>query len=160
MNDWRSLPRRRASTFERFWVRVREDMMTGCWLWQGGRNAAGYGYFSLASGRRGAYLVRAHRWAYRLLVGPIPSWLEIDHLCRNRACVNPTHMELVTSVENIRRGENHNRNKTRCPAGHLYIAANTYVDRLGRRYCRACRRLRARPLPPSRRSFEQRTTLS
>jgi hypothetical protein len=66
----------------------------GCWEWMGGKQWGGYGLF------RGAC---AHRLFYELLVGPIPAGLEIDHLCRNRSCVRPTHLEPVTHLENMRR---------------------------------------------------------
>lgn len=80
-----------------FWSRV--DKTEDCWIWTGARNGDGYGYFSL----RG-YSARAHRWSYELCNGPIPLGAVTDHLCRNRLCVRPDHLELVTPKENVVRG--------------------------------------------------------
>ena len=83
----------------------------------------------------------AHRVSYKIFVGEIPKGKELDHLCRNPACVNPRHMEAVSHRENLRRSPSgapaFHRSKTHCPQGHPYDKENTVVYR-GMRYCRAC----------------------
>jgi len=118
------------------------DMNGDCWKWTGSLNPDGYGVFYLGSER-----VTAHRWFYELIVGPIPTGLVIDHLCRNRACSRPSHLEPVTAKENILRGVGPtaiNAAKTHCPKGHEYTVGNTGAGARGSRYCRACHRARAR----------------
>ncbi len=117
-------------------------MPDGCWQWIGAKHSEGYGVIR-ADGRP-AY---AHRVAYELLVGPIPEGLDIDHLCRNRLCVNPTHLEPVTRRENLLRGDTITADQTRrthCPQGHPYEGDNLFHDKKGRRYCRACAREHSR----------------
>lgn len=113
--------------------------VNGCWVWQRPLNWAGYGQMAFDGQRH-----TAHRAAYLLLVGPVPDGMDLDHLCRNRACVNPDHMEPVTRSENLRRGESGGwrRQLTACPKGHPYDETNTYHrrDRLGRE-CRECQRI-------------------
>jgi hypothetical protein len=125
---------------ERF-VEKYEVVASGCWQWTASVNHHGYGDFAPGEGRSGA--VRAHRWAYEHFVGPIPEGLQIDHLCRNRRCVNPAHMEPVTSATNTHRGMAPaavNARKTHCSrAGHPLSGPNLLVDSKGKRRCRACR---------------------
>jgi len=114
----------------------------GCWEWTGsragGRPGRRYGYFYL-NGRR----QYAHRVAYEMFVGPIPEGLTIDHLCRNRGCVNPDHLEPVTNRENSLRAR-----RTHCVHGHPFDAENTGVQRASgrfdRRRCLTCSRLAQR----------------
>jgi hypothetical protein len=118
-----------------------------CWDWTGTLAPNGYGSAALRDGTTGAPVtMRAHRVAYEVLRGPIPAGLTLDHLCRNRRCVRPSHLEPVTAGENVLRGEGvsakHART-TACPRGHEYTPDNTYVLG-GRRTCRACHRAKER----------------
>lgn len=124
---------------ERFWAFVIPEPMSGCWIWLGARSD-GWGMFRPISAQRGGAMVQAHRWAYEHFVGSVPSDLEIDHVCRNRSCVNPAHLEAVTHVVNVRRGAAgaHMSARTHCPAGHQYSEANTYQHPQNGRQCRVC----------------------
>lgn len=107
-----------------------------CWLWTASRKL-GYGRMVFDS-----INILAHRLAYELLVGPIPSDLQLDHLCRVRHCVNPAHLEPVTRHINILRGEGvsaRNARKTHCQNGHPFNQSTTLFYR-GTRRCRVCRR--------------------
>lgn len=76
----------------------------GCLEWVGGKAANGYGLFAARANRHSGKKIMAHRWSYEYHVGPIPPGLDLDHLCRNRACVNPDHLEPVTRQVNVLRG--------------------------------------------------------
>jgi hypothetical protein len=114
----------------------------GCWEWNLTRTRLGYGRVRWLDTK----VYHAHRLAYMEWIGPIPDDLEVDHLCRNRACVNPAHLELVTHAENLTRSPMQpsavNARKTHCVNGHPFDEENTYL-RPGRngqtwRQCRAC----------------------
>src|SRR5688500_12459342 len=99
-----------------------------CWLWQGPINRKGYGTFQIKTPLGNWQPEYAHRVAYGLYKGPIPFGLSIDHLCSNRSCVNPEHLEAVTQQVNLLRGKTlqaRNLAKTHCPKGHPYDEANT-----------------------------------
>jgi hypothetical protein len=142
-------PSRISDEATRFWSHV--EKTDDCWNWTGRPSKQGYGRLWTRvddDGRR--QIKQAHRWAYETLVGPIPEGLVIDHLCRNRLCVNPEHLEPVTDLENLMRGETLvalNSAKTHCHRGHEFTEENTYVrvrEGRPRRGCRACHRIEER----------------
>lgn len=106
----------------------------GCWEWIGSLQKNGYSTLHVEG-----KTLRGHRVSYELFIGKIPDGLHIDHLCRNRKCVNPEHLEAVTSVENTRRAM-----RTRCVNGHEFTEDNIYWWTDGKRYCKTCRRNRNR----------------
>lgn len=117
--------------------KTRFDAQTGCWIWTASQTSGGYGVFKIPG-----VATQAHRAAYVLLAGPVPTGLHLDHLCRNKLCVNPDHLEPVTQAENNRRAC---AVKTHCPQGHEYSSDNL-VWRQSRqtRECKQCNRDRAR----------------
>lgn len=108
----------------------------GCWIWTAARGTRDYGVFRVAG-----FQVRAHRFSYEQLVGPIPDGLQIDHLCCVHACVNPEHLEPVTNAENQLRHHAYIRSigPNMCREGiHEVAGDNKHVDSAGRSRCRAC----------------------
>lgn len=122
----------------RFWVKVHE-LDNGCWEWRGAKSNRGYGNFNYAGKTQ-----HSHRLAYQTLVGPVDLGLELDHLCRNRACVNPAHLEAVTGRVNNLRGTSlaaQRSRRTHCPKGHALTGSNldpAELRRGGNRSCYTC----------------------
>ncbi len=121
-------------TAVRFWAKV--EFTDTCWLWKTFR---WHGYGQFWEGKN----IPAHRYAYEFCVGPVPEGLQLDHLCRVRYCVNPDHLEAVTSRVNLLRGEGtsakHAR-QTHCIHGHEFNEENTYICSNGARQCKPCGR--------------------
>lgn len=149
-----------AAAEKRFWSRV-DKTESGCWEWTAGKLASGYGSFRSANR---AHV--SHKFAWELLRGPVPEGLDLDHLCRNRACCNPDHLEPVTRQENLRRGWGarlKNGMTTQCIHGHEYTPENTYVNPRGQWKCRTCRKVQkdrwdaARAEERAERSLRERT---
>lgn len=130
----------RPTTEERFWAKVDKNHITGCWVWVGHKRD-GYGVFSY--GGRGGVRINAHRYAYQEIIGEIPNGLVLDHLCRQRDCVNPDHLEPVTRKENVLRGFSLSAMQSRqknCNRGHPLSGDNLYITPRGKRQCRSCRK--------------------
>lgn len=126
----------------RFWAKVDRRSEDECWPWTAYINNNGYGAYH----PRVDVKVLAHRVAYELTLGPVPEGLDLDHLCRNRACANPRHLEPVTRQVNLLRGQTlvaANAAKTMCPQGHPYAGDNLIVSGPGRK-CRTCKNERRR----------------
>lgn len=129
---------------ERFQKKIAPCPATGCWLWVGSVMDRGYGRARAVGERKNKY---THRAVYELLVGDIPDGLQIDHLCRNRVCCNPLHLEPVTCRENLRRGDGPSAicaRKTHCKRGHEFSKENTAIRGKGKRSCRICELDRSR----------------
>lgn len=138
-----------AAVAERFWAKVEKS--DECWRWRASLSHYGYGQFNVGGKCR-----YAHRIAYESVRGPVDASLDLDHLCRNRWCVNPAHLEPVTRGENVLRGKSRGGReavaaRTHCPKGHAFSDENTArrSNRSGRE-CRICK------AEADRRSYEKR----
>ena len=123
----------------RFWSHITVDVSSGCWLWDKPAKYTGYGRLVLTNRKEKG----AHVYSYERMFGPVPKGKELDHLCRNRPCANPFHVEPVTQRENIIRGEGvtaRNLRKTHCVNGHPLVGDNLYLRPTGGRRCRECNR--------------------
>ena len=130
-------PRWTATKEERFWAKVTTSNPTACWFWTASEKGRGYGGFYVDG-----QMVYAHRVAYELEKGRIPAGLTIDHLCRNRRCVNPVHLEAVTHKDNVLRGVSFsaiNARRVLCMHGHPLDLVRT--TRNGRD-CSTCKKRR------------------
>jgi len=109
--------------------------LSRCWVWRRHISPNGYGIIGVKIGD-GWQNKQAHRVSYESFIGPIPSGLDLDHLCRDRRCVNPNHLDPVTRSENLKRSPLMNRqgHKTHCPRGHPYSGVNSR----GGRFCHKC----------------------
>lgn len=130
---------KRPPAVERWRARI-EQRADGCWEWTASRYSNGYGRFREPITRRQCL---AHRWGYEQFIGPVPDDLELDHLCRNKACVNPDHLEPVTHAENVRRWQITLVKPTHCRNGHEYTSDNCLWHASVRR-CRTCSQINDR----------------
>ncbi len=129
------LPPITPEIWNRFWSKV--DKSGSCWNWLAGRRR-GYGQFHVVVGMHN---FPAHRVAYLMFNGLINREFELDHLCRNRACVNPNHLEPVSGRTNVLRGTGiatRNAQKMHCKWGHPLTGKNVYITKNGQRHCQPC----------------------
>lgn len=135
------MPHKVSPPEQRFWTKV--TFTDSCWEWKGSR-WGGYGIFHVNATRAAHKVIAAHRWSYQFCVGDIRDGMEIDHLCRNRSCVKPDHLEAVPHSVNVQRGARGVlRKQSHCNRGHLYSPDNTIRDGRKRR-CRLCRNAQRR----------------
>lgn len=135
----------KKTVLQRFEEKYIPEPNTGCWLWLSGTDGHGYGQFFFLRPAYKGKMMNAYKFSYEFFVKPVPKGLELDHLCRNRLCVNPDHLEAVTKKVNIQRGKGIsalNSKKTLCPKGHKYDEENTKFGKNSfggtYRYCRKC----------------------
>lgn len=136
--------------------KLSHDIDTGCWLWTASTNGNGYGYLNPLRGQKKATR-GAHRIVYELLVEKVPKDLQCDHVCRNRLCANPAHIDIVTARENTLRGLGlaaANSKKTHCQNGHELAGTNLIITSNGGRQCKKCLRVSQRKYKARQRNKE------
>jgi hypothetical protein len=142
-SNGRPIPEMTEKDKARFWAKVDTRGADGawCWEWEAARSEQGYGRFQFRY-----RLLYAHRVSVALSGVTVPDGMVVDHLCRNPACVNPSHLDVVPPRVNSLRGDGgaHNAVKVSCPRGRTYSTENTHVGADGKRRCRACSRQSAR----------------
>lgn len=131
---------RKVNIIDRFFEKVWRNNFYWCWVWTGATDSNSYGNFW-----DGWSVVKAHCWSYRNFIGIYDETLHLDHLCNNAYCVNPYHLEPVTLMTNLLRGDRSHlgrlqRERTHCPYGHPYDEDNTWVSKTGSRHCKTCNR--------------------
>lgn len=143
------------NVLDRFWKKVKKT--DSCWEWLVSKTKGGYGQFNLDGKGDMRY---AHRLSYEFLVGPIPKGMQLDHLCRNRGCVNPEHLEIVDNKTNSLRGISEpakNARKTHCIAGHPLSGKNLYIVHLSSgevwRRCATCHKRRNKAAKAKKRLY-------
>lgn len=138
---------------ERILKRCTVDPITNCWEWD---KPASLGYGRIGVNYRKKL---AHRVSYEDFVGPIPDGMTVDHLCMNKRCVNPSHLEAVTQAENVRRAASvglldRKSHETHCKHGHEYTPENTRITKRGHRDCVLCNRIKRRKQRAAARKME------
>lgn len=129
--------------YERLVSKIDPQSTDECWEWKGGKTGGGYGSMKVEG-----VMILVHQIAYTLWVGPLTVDMIVHHKCENRACINPHHLELLTSSQHKLLHPSSNphdckKNITHCPKGHIYDESNTYLHK-GARYCRECKRASVR----------------